>query len=265
MKRGDRMTMSRPLPRWREWAALVVIGAAVVSSPAEGQRRRGGFGGFGGAYIEPNVPYDGRFTFARIRYEEVYSNGWAFDYPDTERNFATILREITSMKPYMDGGNVFTFDDPELFRFPIAYVSEPGFWYPSRAEAEGLRDYLAKGGFVIFDDFNYAQEWMVFEAGLRQALPNAKIVPMDPSHPIFDSFFRIASLDMTYPGRPSLPAEFYGVYEDNDPKKRLMVIINYNNDIGDYLEHSGRGRYPVNLTNDAYKFAVNYILYGMTR
>jgi hypothetical protein len=106
---------------------------------------------------------------------------------------------------------------------------------------------------------------MVFEAGLRQALPNAKIVPMDKSHPIFDSFFRIESLAMTYPGRPSLQAEFYGIYEDNDPSKRLMVIINYNNDIGDYLEHSGRGWYPMNLTTDAYKFAVNYIMYSMTR
>ena len=249
--------------RWLACALLAVTMVSSLAAPAHAQRRRG-FGG-GGVYIQPNVPYDGRFTFARIRYEEVYSTGWAYDYPDTERNFATLLKEITTVKPYMEGGNVFTFDDPELFRYPVAYVSEPGFWYPSRAEAEGLRDYLAKGGFVIFDDFNYAQEWMVFEAGLRQALPNAKIVPMDPSHPIFDSFFRIESLAMTYPGRPSMQAEFYGIYEDNDPKKRLMVIINYNNDIGDYLEHSGRGWYPMNLTTDAYKFAVNYILYGMTR
>ena len=247
---------------WLECA--VVVGSAVVP-PADAQRGRRFGGGRNGIYIAPNVPYDGRFTFARIRYEEIASGGWAYDYPDTERNFATILREITSIRPYMDGGNVYTFDDPELFKYPVAYVSEPGYWYPSRTEAEGLRDYLAKGGFVIFDDFNYDNEWMVFEAGLRQALPNARIVPMDPSHPIFDSFFRISSLAMTYPGRPSLQAEFYGIYEDNDPKKRLMVIINYNNDIGDYLEHSGQGWYPVNLTNDAYKFAVNYIMYGMTR
>ena len=70
---------------------------------------------------------------------------------------------------------------------------------------------------------------------------------------------------MTYPGNPSLPAEFLGIHEDNDPAGRLMVVINYNNDIGDYMEWSGQGWYPVNLTNDAYKFAVNYIVYGMTR
>lgn len=243
-------------------AGLVIAMGAVggIVTSADAQRRWGNR-----MYIEPNIPYDGRFIFARIRYREIRSNGWAYDYPLTERNFATILREMTSIRPYMDGGNVFTFDDPELFRYPVAYVSEPGFWYPTPEEAVGLREYLAKGGFVIFDDFNYANEWMVFERGLRMALPNAKIYPMDTSHPIFDSFFRITSLDMTYPRRPSLMAEFYGIYEDNDPKKRLIAIINYNNDIGDYIEHSGEGWHPINLTNEAYKLAVNYIIYGMTR
>ena len=252
-------------------ATLVVAALDIAAAPAEAQgRRRGGFGGGvcntpRGDPIAPNTPYDGRFVFARIRYAEGPNSGWCYDYPYTELNFATILREITTVRGYMDGGNVYTFDDPELLKFPVAYVSEPGFWYPSASEAQGLRDYLAKGGFVIFDDFNYDQEWMVFEYALRTALPNVKIVPMDTSHPIFDSFFRIGSLAMTYPNRPQLQAEFYGVYEDNDPKKRLVAIINFNNDIGDYLEHSGQGIHPINLTNDAYKFAVNYIVYSMTR
>ena len=249
-------------------ACLAAIVLATVAGEADAQRRGRRGGGFGGecqGAVEPNIPYDGRFVFARIRYAEIYSTGWQYDYPCTERNFATILKEITAVRPYMDGGNVFDFDDPELFRFPIAYVSEPGYWFPSDSEAEGLRAFVAKGGFVIFDDFHFAQEWMVFEAGLRKALPDAKIVPLDASHPVFDSFFRISSLSLTYPGDPSLQAEFYGVYEGNDPKKRLMVMINYNNDLGNYVEHSGGGWYPVNLTNDAYKYVVNYIMYGMTR
>ena len=265
-----RFGVSPPWPaRALGMVAVASLLMATSSSPADAQRRRGG--GWGGGrgecmgVVEPNMPYDGRFIFARIRYAEIYSNGWAYDYPCTEKNFATILKEITTVRAYMDGGNVFDFDDPELFRFPIAYVSEPGYWYPTPAEAEGLRTFLAKGGFVIFDDFHYAQEWMVFEAGLRKALPNAKIVALDASHPVFDSFFRISALNLTYPGNPSLQSEFYGVYEDNDPAKRLMVVINYNNDLGNYIEHSGGGWYPVNLSNEAYRYVVNYIMYGMTR
>ena len=43
-----------------------------------------------------------------------------------------------------------------------------------------------------------------------------------------------------------------------------MVIVNYNNDIGDYMEWLGDGWYPVNMSNDAYKLATNYIVYAMT-
>jgi hypothetical protein len=69
---------------------------------------------------------------------------------------------------------------------------------------------------------------------------------------------------MSYPHDRFLKAEFLGIHEDNDPKKRLMVVINYNNDIGDYMEWSDDNFWPVNVTNDAYKFAINYIIYGMT-
>ena len=240
-------------------AALLLVGTAL---PLSGQRRFGRRGFEGG--FDANVPYDGRFTFARIRYTVYGRSGWEFDYPAMERNLMKVMEELTALRPHVRGSNIHTFDDPELLKYPVAYVSEPGYWIPSESEVLGLRTYLAKGGFVIFDDF-MGYEWRNFETQIRRVLPNARIVPMKVSHPIFDSFFHIESLDMTYPNNPRIKAEFYGIYEDNDPGKRIMVIINYNNDIGDYMEWSGSGWLPVNLTNDAYKLAVNYIIYGLTR
>jgi len=211
----------------------------------------------------PNVRYDGRFTFARIRYTVHWRSGWEFDYPVMERNLMTMLRELTALEPHVDGSNVHTFDDPELMKYPVAYLSEPGYWIPSEREAAGLRTYLAKGGFLIVDDFMLG-EWNNFERQIRQVLPDAQIARLDVSHPIFDSFFRISSLDMTYPHDRRLKAEFLGIFEDNDPARRLMVVINYNNDIGDYMEWSGQGWWPVNITNDAYKLATNYLIYALT-
>jgi hypothetical protein len=95
-------------------------------------------------------------------------------------------------------------------------------------------------------------------------LPGARIDRLDLSHPVFHSFFDIRTLDMDYPSNPWLKAEFLGIHEDNDPAKRLMVVINYNNDIGDYMEWSETNIWPVNVTNEAYKFAINYIMYGLT-
>ena len=242
----------------------LTLSVAVLETPsAHAQPERWGMGGLGVA-VEPNVPYDGRFTFARIRYTVYRRSGWQFDYPQMERNLLTMMRELTTLRPHVNGSNIHTLDDPQLLRYPVAYLSEPGYWHPSDAEVEGLRQYLKKGGFLIVDDFMRG-EWMNFETQIRRVLPQARIDRLDVSHPIFDVFFRIPSLDMKYPHNASLAAEFLGSHEDNDPAKPLMVVINYNNDIGDYMEWSGQGWWPVNITNDAYKLAVNYIIYGMTR
>lgn len=212
---------------------------------------------------EPNVPYDGKFTFARIRYTVYGRSGWEYDYPAMERHLMTMLEEITELHPHRTGSNIHALDDPELLKYPVAYLSEPGYWYPSESEVLGLRTYLAKGGFLIVDDF-MQNEWYNFEQQILRVLPRASIEHLQPSHPVFDSFFKIESLDMPYPGRDWLRAEFLGIHQDNDPTRRLMVVINYNNDIGDYMEWSDQNFWPVNISNDAYKFAINYIVYGMT-
>jgi hypothetical protein len=57
---------------------------------------------------------------------------------------------------------------------------------------------------------------------------------------------------------------FYGVFEDNDPSKRLLLIANYNNDIGESWEWSDTGFFPIEINNTAFKLGVNYIVYSMT-
>jgi hypothetical protein len=244
---------------------LWVAGLLVLAVPFAAMAQRNGFFGGGRFGVNPNVPYDGAFTLARVRYSTY--NGWRADYPTMEQHLSSMLENITSLRPHVDGSNVHTFDDPELLRYPLAYLSEPGYWLPSASEVAGLRDYLAKGGFLIVDDFHFANEWNVFENAIRQVLPNGEITPLDVSHPIFNTFFQIESLKVPYPGRlgeQGLIGEFYGIHEDNDPAKRLMVVINYNIDIGDYVEWSDRDIYSQLPTNEAYKFAINYIIYGLT-
>jgi len=217
-----------------------------------------------------NVDYDGRFTFARIRYRvgmRGFGRGrgqdpWAHDFPRAERNFMEILKETTLIAPFMEGSNVFSTDDPELTKYPLAYLSEPGYWNPSEEEVEGLANYLLKGGFLIADDFR-DRDWWNLEAQMQRVLPDATWVQLDESHPIFDAFFRIESLEtLTSYGRQR--PSYMGIFEDNDPEKRLVVIANYNNDIGEYWEFSDVGYYPIDLSNEAYKLGVNYVIYAMT-
>lgn len=245
---------------------LIGLLLVLVALPLAAQRR--GFRGFGGNFAPAPVahPYDGKFAIVRLWYPNY--PGWSFDYPDMEQNLNLILPELTAIRPSPTGGNVLRMDDPELMKFPIAYLSEPGYWFPTDAEVEGLRRYIQKGGFLIVDDFHFGEEWAVFEHAMLRVLPGARIHRLDVSHPIFNTFFAIPTLEVPYPGRlgeQGLMGEFYGIYENNDTARRLSVVINYNMDIGDYMEHSAEGMYAVDPTNEAYKFGINYLVYGFTR
>jgi hypothetical protein len=57
---------------------------------------------------------------------------------------------------------------------------------------------------------------------------------------------------------------YYGIFEDNDPSRRLLVIANHNNDVAEYWEWSGTGLFPVDTSNEAYKLGVNYMVYALT-
>lgn len=246
-------------PCWRRtmYAALLVC---VLAPIAWSQR---GFRG-GGEYLMPNAPYDGRFVFARIRYTQGYRLAWGVDYPRMERNFLVILDDLASLTLNRDETNVYTLDDPGLSKHTTAWLTEPGYWVPTDAEAKGLRDWLKRGGFLIVDDFFGDQQWSVFEQSMRLAIPDVKFFRLDASHPIFKTFFSITNLsEMHHPTGAYYTAQYYAVYENNDPNARMLSIISFNNDIGDYMEWSGGGWFPVNLSNNAYKYATNFLLYGL--
>ena len=246
---------------------LAIAGAVVVASAQERFGRRQPQN-----YDSVNIGYDGRVSFVRLRYAASFGGfgrrgggrepAWAHDYPTADIHMMKIVNQLTTVGTHIDGSNIYSLDDPDLMNHPIAYMSEPGFWTMSDAEAKGLRDYLLKGGFVIFDDFR-GQDWWNLEEQMKRALPESRFVQLDGTHPIFNSFFEIKNLDFlqSYNGQPT----YWAIFEDNDPTKRIMAIANRDNDLGEYWEYSDTGMDPVDFSNEAYKFGVNYFIYGLTR
>lgn len=237
-------------------AALAVCLSASLVAQDFGFRR----------YLAPRItaektPYDGRFTFARLRHGQEFGREppWAHDYPRAERNFSRILKELTLIDLNLEASNVFTQDDPDLFTSPFLYVSEPGFWTMNDDELAGMQAYVQKGGFIVFDDFR-DDHFYNFEEQVRRMIPNARLVELAPDHPVFNSFFTIRTEETqgVY-GR----VVFYGVFEDNDPSKRLLLVANHNHDLGELWEFSDTGFLPVDLSNDAYKYGVNYVMFSL--
>jgi hypothetical protein len=264
--------------RRRDWRAVLAVVALLALAASAAAQRRLFF--YGWDETVRNRAYDGRFTFVRVRYAPAPGGRWAgglpswvHGYPLAERNLMSIMRELSLLDAPVDEINVVTLDEPELFRYPIAYIIEVGWWTLTPEEAAGLRAFLQKGGFLIVDDFKPkgwrglpGGGWEPFAAAMQRVLPGAQFFDLGPEHPIFHSFFEIpkALLD-DFPqaynyGRPV----FRGIYEDNDPRKRLQVMVNYNTDVSQYWEWSGRGLRPFDDTSEAYKLGVNYLIYGLT-
>ena len=117
---------ARPLNALTTMASIVVLLTATALAQFE-------FGGVDGFYRPlPNIPYDDRFTFVRVRYSPSpggYWPGrrpsWIHGYPLAERNLMKIMNEVSFIDAHEEINTV-TLDDPELFRYPIAYIIEVG-------------------------------------------------------------------------------------------------------------------------------------------
>ena len=175
-----------------------------------------------------------------------------------------ILKELTSLDVRSDGSRILSLDDPELCKYPIAFMWEPGFWVLTDGEAESFRAYLQKGGFAVFEDFDGPSQWANFEAQMQRVLPDGRFVKLDNTHRIFDSFFKIQNIDAIVHPMSRIRPNYYGIFEDNDPSRRLMVVANFDNDVPEYWEWSGEGLFPFDASNEAYKLGVNYVIYGHT-
>ena len=215
--------------------------------------------------------YDGRFTFVRLRWSSGSSfsrrgnsAAWNHDYPRAERHLSLILAELTGVEIRTDATLLLALDDPELFRHAIAFMWEPGFWNLTEEEAASFRTWLLKGGFAVFEDFDGPQQWAHFESQMRRVLPEGRFVKLEPAHPIFSAFFRVQDIYSIVHPMYGLRPSYYGLFEDNEPSKRLMAIANFDNDVPEYWEWSGEGLYPFDASNEAYKLGINYVVYGLT-
>ena len=270
--------------RRRPVALLVILLALALAMAAEAQRRGRGFRG----YIRTPTPqsFDGRFNFCRIMTS--VSNmgdggGWAVDYPRADINLSIRLAELTKTSVSTDPASgepnhlVLRLTDPELYKCPFIMMTEVGTTYFGPDEAEALRNYLFKGGFLWADDFWGSYAWDHWESEFSKVLPPAEYpmrdLPLD--HPLFKSQFsltrvpQIPSINFWYGtggtserGMDSAQAHARGIA---DSKGRLLVLITHNTDIGDSWEREGDDpNYFYTFSVDGYAFGINALLYAMS-
>ena len=151
------------------------------------------------------------------------------------------------------------------------YVLEVGSLSLNEEQAKAVREYLLSGGFMVIDDFWGSWEWENFEEQMNRVFPDRPIVPVATSHPVFHAFYDISEVlqvpnvyqaqgGPTYEGDGKVP-HVRGIFDD---QQRLMVLINWNTDLGDAWEWADNPNYPLRYSTYAYEMAINFVIYGMS-
>ncbi len=227
------------------------------------------------------------FTFVRIQYSSqgrrrhAYGrNRWATDFPDADLNLSYRLQQMTSLR-VDPAGRVIELTDPELFRFPFIYISEPGDLQFSEEEVANLRRYLLNGGFLMVDDFWGDDEYQNFYEQIKRVFPEREPFDIPRSHALFHCVFSLPEdLNLQLPnvdrgtrsqfdgvtwerGEDTREAHIRGIVDD---KQRLMVVICHNTDNGDGWEREGENEYYFKEFSEkkAYPLGINIVVYAMT-
>ncbi len=212
------------------------------------------------------------FQFVRIKYGESSTGQgygrhwrrhmpWAHDHPTAELNFYEALKRTTRI-PVMEEPIVLELSDNRIFEHNFLYLCEPGFWELGDEEVANLKQFLDRGGFILFDDFRGQDEWMWFEEAMQQVLPDTRAVEIPADHPIWSIYFDIDPI-----AAPSLVSGGFGPTEDRyrayfGKDGRMMALACFNQDIGDGWEWPDRN--IAKASTVSFQMGINFLMWALT-
>jgi len=268
----------------RRTIAVLVPVALLIASLAGAQFRRVGNTSLEAHLARPET-YDGRFHYCRAVYRpnpRGDGGSWLTDYPLADIDLSIRVSELTKIAvsfeaPGQPNHLIVRLTDDELYQCPVIIMQEVGRLLFSTEDAEKLRTYLLKGGFLWVDDFWGSYAWQVWESEIRKVFPanDYPIVDVPSDHGLFHTMFNLK-------GVPQIPAigTWLGSRTTSergadsaevharaiaDAQGRVMVFMTHNTDVSDSWEREGEDpQYFYQFSIDGYRVAVNVLLYAMT-
>ena len=165
--------------------------------------------------------------------------------------------------------------DDALFDCPYTVASDVGTIGISQEEADSLRRYLLKGGFLWVDDFWGTPAWEQWTGELAKVFnpsefPIEEIATTDPIfHTLFDverapqitniNFWRATGgRETSERGEDSRKVDFMTI---RDKSGRMMVVMTHNSDVADSWEREGEDPgFFYQYSPDGYAFGINIVL-----
>ncbi|MBB5035990.1 DUF4159 domain-containing protein [Prosthecobacter dejongeii] len=232
--------------------------------------------------VSKELPND-VFTFARLRYNSESwgrrrgGGKWTTDYPDADLNFSYRLQQLTSLQVSPKGA-VVDIDAEQMRHYPFIYMIEPGHISLTDGDAKVMREYMLNGGFIMVDDFWGEEEWDTFYVALKQIFPDREPQELPLEHEVFHMVFplkvkpQIPSVGHAMAGRSQgITAERFDAQTPHyraifDDKKRIVMMICHNTDLGDGWEEEGTDPWYFREFSEkyAYPLGINIVFYALT-
>ena len=198
---------------------------------------------------------NGGFTIARLKYTG--GGDWYSDETSL-RNLLKALKERGEIRVSQEKEAVVTPTDPEIWNYPMLFMTGHGNVKLNDDEARALRSYLDAGGLLWADD-NFGMD-KSFREVVKRLYPDSPLTELPFSHPLFK-----------YPN--AFPAGAPKVHEhDGGPARvfavlkggRVVVLYTFECDIGNGIEDAGISDDPPEKRQAALRFAVNVATYAVT-
>ena len=194
------------------------------------------------------------FTIARVKYG---GGGDWYNDPSAVPNLCWYLNMHAGIDVSEEEARVSLMDEP-LFSYPILFLTGHGQVALNQEEADRLRTYLLKGGFLYADD-DYGMD-PYFRAAMKKVFPDRPLVELPFFHGIYRIHYRFEHGLPKIHAHDSSPPQGFGMFDDTG---RLMVFYTYETNLSDgWADPEVHGDSP-EKREEALRMGVNIVVWAL--
>lgn len=195
-----------------------------------------------------------KIKLARVKYS---GGGDWYNDPSGEVNLLKFIQSNTNIpvEPVYEWVDL---SSPNIFAYPILFLTGHGNVNLTEREVKNLRTYLKNGGFLYIDDDYGLDQYIRRE--MKKVFPEEDFVELPFNHPIYYIHFKFERGLPKIHEHDNKPPQGFGLFIDG----RLCVFYTYESNLGDGWVDPEVYKDPPELREQALKMGTNIIVYALT-
>lgn len=196
----------------------------------------------------------GSFQIARLKYN---GGGDWYNDPSAEVNLLNFIAENTNIEVNPEYVFVDVSSD-DIFNYPFLFVTGHGNILLSESEAERLRIYLEKGGFIYADD-DYGLDKSL-RREIKKVFPEYNLIELPFNHGIYHSLYDFELGPPKTHEHDNKPPQGFGLFLEG----RLVLYYTYESNPSDGWADARVHNNPEDKRIEALKFGTNIVVWALS-